>query len=388
MSRFNRSAWQRRALSVANLAPSVGHRVLMYAMKQKLNPETVNLEKVRNFVLANLEADQSALRVNSLPYIINIDSVNACNLACPFCVTGTKQLDRRKALFPTAKAKKLIDNVSSHALLARFHNWGEPFLNKEIFELVRYAHEAKIHTTVSSNLSIEVDNLAEKILDSGLDNLHISIDGLTQSTLEIYRRNANLELILKNIKEIVDLKRKRGSRTPRIEMAFLVFRHNEHELARLDEMKRELGVDAFTASSAFIYHDTFVPENRRFPPSQHIWSNNCHYLYSELMVEADGKVSPCCTNTSDKFDVGNVDEINDLHEFWNKPIFMAMRAKSSGQEWRTEDGSVIDTLCDYCQYISSGHTTIIGRNLSPLPPALIAAGTQFDHKIDDVARRV
>jgi len=388
MPAFNRSLWQRRALSFANAAPFVGERALLFAMKRKLGADVVTLPKVRNFLLANRESGQGTVQVESLPYIINIDSVNACNLACPFCVTGTRQLERRKSHFATPAAKRLIDMVSDHTLIARFHNWGEPFLNRDIFELVRYAHDAGIFTTVSSNLSIEVDGLAEKILDSGLDNLHVSIDGLTQSTLEVYRRKAKIDLIMKNIRDIVALKRSRNSKTPRIELAFLVFRHNEHELPLLGKMKKDLGVDAFTASNAFIYHDTFVPENPLYAPSQHIWSGSCHYLYSELMVEADGKVSPCCTNTSERFDVGTVDEIDNLRAFWNKPVFRAMRAKSSGQGRAAEDFESIETLCDHCEYIANDDCKIIGRTLSPLPPALIAAGEEFHHQIDNVARRV
>jgi MoaA/NifB/PqqE/SkfB family radical SAM enzyme len=359
----------------------------MLAMKQRLNPRAVTLHKVKNFLLANWESQSQALQVRSLPYIVNIDSVNACNLACPFCATGTRQLDRRKALFPTDKAKRLIDKVAPHTLLARFHNWGEPLLNKDVFELIRYASEAGIHTSISSNLSIEVENLAEKIIDSGLDNLHVSIDGLSQKTLEIYRRNADYELVLKNIRDIVRLKRERNSKTPRIELAFLVFRQNEHELELLDEMKQTLGVDAFTASNAFIYHSSFVPENTKYPPSQHIWSDNCHYLYSELMVEADGRISPCCTNTSEKFDVGHVDTLDDLSVFWNQPVFQAMRARSSGQVYVDQSGNSIPTLCDHCEYIGSASSDLIARDLSPLPPALIAAGETFNHQINEVGRR-
>lgn len=387
MSAFNRSRWQRLALAIAYRLPYIGDAALMMAMRRYMNPRALTLKKVRNFIIANRESDLKRVEVESLPYMINLDTINVCNLACPFCVTGTKQLDRKPSRFPLDEAKAVIDKVKSHILIARFHNWGEPFLNKQLFELIRYTHEAGIHTTLSSNLSIKVENLAQKVVASGLDHIHVSIDGLEQSTLERYRRKADIELVLQNIRDIVAEKRRTGSRTPRLELAFLVFRHNEHEVPKLKAMQRELGVDSFTAHSAFIYHDSFVPREAAFQAGQHIWQGSCHYLYSELMVEADGNISPCCTNTSERFDVGTVAELSDMHAFWNKPVFKAMRAKGSGQDWVDENGKHMETLCDYCEYIGSCKDKPADR-LSPLPPALIAAGDQFNHELNEAGEHV
>lgn len=384
---FSRSTWQRRALAVAAMVPFLGEPALFLAMRRVLNPKAVTLAKVRNFIRANRESDQKKIEVESLPYFLNLDTINVCNLACPFCVTGTKQLDRKPTRFPLEQAKAVIDKVKSHILITRFHNWGEPFLNKELFDLIRYAHEAGIHTTLSSNLSIKVDDLAQKVVASGLDQIHVSIDGLEQDTLERYRRNADINLVMKNIHDIVAEKRRTGSKTPRLELAFLVFRHNEHEVSRLDAMREELGVESFTAHNAFVYHDSFIPREEAFQPGHAIWQDNCHYLYSELMVEADGNISPCCTNTSERFDVGTVDELDDIRAFWNKPVFKAMRAKSSGQVWKDSDGKPMATLCDYCSYIGSADKVPTERH-SPRPPALVAAGQQFDHELNEAGEHV
>lgn len=387
MAGFSRSPWQKRALALSRSIPYLGPRLLMQAMRYKLRPETVTLDKINNFILANRESDLKVSEVRSLPYILNMDTINACNLKCPFCVTGTNQLDRKKTRFPNDQAKLLIDKVKSHVLVARFHNWGEPFLNREIFEIIRYARDSGIHTSASSNLSVNVDNLAEKIVNSGLDHLHVSIDGLEQNTLEIYRRKADIDLVYKNIRDIVAMKKKLGSSTPQLELTFLVFKHNEHEVSKLKGMKKALGVDSFSASSAFIYHDSFVPSNPKFQPSQTIWNDSCHYLYSELMVEADGFVSPCCTNTSSRFDVGHVSEIDDLGSFWNNPMFQAMRSKGSHRV-DSDPLSKIETLCDHCEFVNVGNKARCERSLSPLPPALNAAGETFHHGLGKMAGRI
>jgi organic radical activating enzyme len=380
--------WLDRGLTLAAKVPAVGALAVYLAMHAKLPARVVTLAKARNFLLAHAESKARAVTVRSLPYVLNLDTLNVCNLACPFCATGTGQLARKPSRFPLDEARALVDKVREHVLVARFHNWGEPFLNRDIFELIAHAHGAGLYTTVSSNLSVEVAGLAEKIVDSGLDKLHVSIDGLEQSTLERYRRNASMELVLKNIAQIVAVKRQRGVRTPRLDLVMLVFSHNEHEVPRLQHMAKELGVDSFTASRAFIYDQSFVPSDPQYRPAQAIWQGTCGYLYSELMVEADGGVSPCCTNTAARFDVGHVTDIGDVGEFWNRPVFQAMRARSGGRAADAAVADAVPSLCDHCHFVGADNAPRDGAPLSPLPPALAAAGETFRDEQRSLGRRV
>jgi MoaA/NifB/PqqE/SkfB family radical SAM enzyme len=230
---------------------------------------------------------------------------------------------------------------------------------------------------VSSNLSLKGHDLAEKLVESGLDSLRVSIDGITQASLEKYRRNAKLELVLENIRQIVEFKRRRKSSKPSLELVFLVFRHNEHEVPHLPALRKQLGVDSFTPRPAFIYHNSFVPQNPAYQPIQKIFQGTCHYLYSELTVEADGSISPCCTNINSRFDVGTIADLKDVHAFWNGPCFRAMRAFNAGKPRNTDDG---ENLCWHCAFI--GHKNPEPGKLSPLPPSLVADGEQYEHGLD------
>lgn len=379
MLAFGKASLEQKLILLASFAPVLGPAAVGLGLKRRINPRAVTPRKVRNLMLANRESVSRAVEVRSLPYVLNIDTVNACNLACPFCPTGTNQLHRKKSRLSFDEVRRIIDLTESHVLAVRFYNWGEPFINPEIFEMIRYAGARGLHTSVSSNLSLKGEGLAERILDSGLDNLHVSVDGLEQETLEPYRRKADAVRVYDNIRDIVAQRQRRGSSTPRMELVFLVFQHNEHEVPRLAAVGRELGVDAFNASPAFIYHDSFVPRDARYAPLQSIFAHSCHYLYSELTVEADGGISPCCTNSDSRWDIGSIHDLEsaeDLHAFWNGPAFHAMRAHNAGQR---PAGSV-ETLCDHCEYI--GEPLQRPGTLSPLPPAMIASGEGFNHGLD------
>jgi MoaA/NifB/PqqE/SkfB family radical SAM enzyme len=361
--------------------PVLGPKAMEMYLRRKYNERVVTPAKVANFIQAQRDKLEGAVECKSVPWIVNLDTFSGCNLECPFCPTGTDQMQRRKTRMPMARAKKVIDAIKGHALELRLYNWGEPFLNPDIFEIIRYAHDAGLYTVISSNLSIDVENLAQKVVDSRLDRLTVSSDGLEQGTLEAYRRKASAERVYANVRAITAERRRQGVATPSVELMFLVFKHNEHELPQLEAKRRELGADAFRPRRGFIFHDSFVPQHPDYQPLTQIFQGSCDFLYSELTVEANGSVSPCCTNTSTQWDVGSAEELaGDLRGFWNRPAYRAMRAFTGGKASPEAVAPGQDILCRSCDLID--HPNCTKQKLSPLPPSFQAIGLTYLHGLD------
>ena len=346
----------RLALEFAEV-PIVGQIPIGRYLRARYGDRVVTPAKVANFVRTKRDLLRRSVSVESLPTILNLDTFNACNLKCPFCATGTGQMDRAKARMSIDRAKSIIDKVRDHVLEVRFYNWGEPFLNPDIFEIVRYAHDAGLFTIVHSNLSVRVDHLAEQVVASKLDLLQGSVDGLTQETLPIYRRRAEAGLVFDNVRRIAAERARQGATHPRIELAFLVFRHNEHELPQLEVKRRH------------------VPDHPGFRPMQELFEGTCDYLYSELTIEASGAVSPCCANTSERWDVGHIDEVDDVRTLWNGPRYRAMRAFNAGVVEDPDLAGAEPTLCHSCDFVK--HSGTRRRFLSPAPPAFQAQGLAY-----------
>ena len=368
------------ALELASV-PLLGPKAMALYLRRKYCDRVVTPAKVRNFIQAQRDKLDRTVECKSLPWIVNLDTFSGCNLKCPFCPTGTDQMQRRKAHLPMARAKQVIDAVKGHALELRLYNWGEPFLNPDIFEIIRYAHDAGLYTVISSNLSVKVRGLAQKVVDSKLDRLTASIDGISQQSLETYRRRADADLCFENIKDITAERARQGVGSPAVELLFLVFKHNEHELGQLEAKRREIGADLFRPRRAFIFHESFVPQHPDYQPLTQIFHGACDFLYSELTVEATGVVSPCCTNTSSQWDVGTIDDLGgDLHTFWNSPVYRAMRAFTAGKP----DAHILppgqDILCKTCDLID--HPNCSRQPLSPLPPSFQAVGLTYLHGLD------
>ena len=74
-----------------------------------------------------------------------------------------------------------------------FYFQGEPYLNPEFLDMVKFANTKKIYTATSTNAHYLNDANARKTIESGLDRLIISIDGTTQEVYEQYRVGGKLE---------------------------------------------------------------------------------------------------------------------------------------------------------------------------------------------------
>ena len=54
----------------------------------KFAHSSLNVPKLKNFIIACVEEKKVFTKLSSLPYRIIVDPTNACNLGCPLCPTG------------------------------------------------------------------------------------------------------------------------------------------------------------------------------------------------------------------------------------------------------------------------------------------------------------
>jgi len=145
---------------------------------------------------------------------------------------------------------KLIEAIGPYSFAGHFYNNSEPFLNKKIFSYLRTASLHRIETLVSSNLSLPRLN-AEDVVQSGLVNLMVAIDGASQDVYVKYRRGGDLALVLDNVARIAAAKRRVNSPTPFLRWQFLTFQHNLHEVEKAVELARKIGFDSFNTATPY-----------------------------------------------------------------------------------------------------------------------------------------
>ena len=78
------------------------------------------------------------------------------------------------------------------------------------------------------------------MIRSGLDILIFSMDGTNQETYQKYRVGGNFQLVLETLERLAKAKQRLHSRTPLIELQFLVFKHNQQEIDQLISIAKKL----------------------------------------------------------------------------------------------------------------------------------------------------
>ena len=297
--------------------------------------------------------------LSSMPYVYIIDPCNACNLRCPLCPTGLQVLERPTKMMNYDCYRRIIDQIKDYGIEVILHNWGESFLHPRIFDMIRLTADANIGTNISSHFNNITDEMIDRIIDSGLENLTVSLDGVTQDVYEIYRVKGNIENALSGLKRLQARKRERKSRTPVVEWQFIVMKHNEHQLSQAQAIAKELNVERFRAISAGLpYNDidnlhlaeqwmSVNVEFQGYHPGRmsrgFLYDEPCFYPYRAMTINPDGGVAPCCVVYHKKRDFGDA-ETESLRSIWNNKHYRSARSLFSNHP--IDDP--ITTVCDGC----------------------------------------
>ena len=314
-----------------------------------------NRERERNFIIAQQDYMAKRVFVKSLPYLAIIDTGNICNLKCPFCPTNNgeisfsgpkfpKALNRRHCFLDLEKYALVLEAFGKFFFSISLFNWGEPFLNRNIFKMISMAKQFNIEVCLSTNLNIKDPDLAQKICESYPDSLILSIDGLCSETYQKYRRGGDFELVIQNLQKIAAYKKKYRLLKPELIWQFLVFRHNEHEIPFVNSFAYSHGADNVRISGAYIYHEDWIPTNKEYPPLG-ANMNICNFLWTTATIEATGSLSPCCINRDYQYDFGEFTTAQELRELWNGERICASRNFFHERKPNSE------ILCDACSLI-------------------------------------
>lgn len=285
-------------------------------------------KRIGNIMLNHLEYQNKKTILKSRPYKITIDPGNFCNLRCPGCHTGIKHHEMIKPSFlKFDNYKNILDQVKNNALSIALYNWGEPFLNKEIFNIIYYTTENRLGTTVHSNFNQFSEEMAINAVKSGLTHIYLSIDGATQSAYEKYRVKGQIDRVIENLKIMIETRKRMKSKYPIITWKFLVFDHNKHEVQQAMNIAKSIGVDEF---EVFIAHPKLMDiydeaENYRNDPLLlQSLDSQCKSLWSSLYVNSDGSILPCSLSYRPSESFGNLFQ-DDLETIWNNEKFQNAR---------------------------------------------------------------
>ena len=277
-------------------------------------------------------------KVWGMPYGVSVEPVDFCNLACPECPAGLRLLTRPKQRMDVGLFNKILDEAGSRMIYLMLYFQGEPYLHRNIFELMRSACQRNIYTAISTNAQLIDDRYAEQTVRSGLHRIIISMDGATQEVYETYRKHGKLDKVLEGIANLRRWREKLKSKTPYIIVQFIVFRTNQHQLNEIEAFAMNAGADKVEIKTAQLYDFengnplmTDIDRYSRYRKTEggryvikNRLPNRCLRLWNGTVVTASGNVAPCCFDKDAGIITGNAAE-QTLPAIWKNDAYMQFR---------------------------------------------------------------
>jgi MoaA/NifB/PqqE/SkfB family radical SAM enzyme len=295
------------------------------------------------------------------PLSLHIDPSNICNLRCKFCPTGHPDIIhdvlRPRGLMDFSLFKKIIDDLANFPEPLRclhLYKDGEPLLNPDFPAMVKYAKEHKVAQTVetTTNALLISSDMAQKIVDSGLNRIRISIQHVSS---EGYHRLTNtrieFETIVENIR-ILHSKVKNLGYGPSIHVKIIDSGLSEEEkmqfISVFENISDEIHIDAlmgWNKNDLFDFRLGAKPSSGMDPDSPVILRKVCPLPFYSLAVNVDGSVSACCVDWSHGVVVGDLSS-ESLLDIWKGERLHTLRLV------QLADRKHANPVCASCDYVN------------------------------------
>jgi radical SAM protein with 4Fe4S-binding SPASM domain len=273
------------------------------------------------------------------PVSISFEPTTSCNLRCPECPSGLRAFTRPTGMLKNDFFKQTIDQLYKDLFYLVFYFQGEPYLNPDFLEMVKYATKKKIYTATSTNAHYLTDENAKKTVESGLDRLIISIDGTTQDVYQQYRVGGKLEKVIKGAENIVKWKKELNSKKPFVIFQFLVVKPNEHQIEEVKALAEKIGVDDVWLKTAQVYDyendpHQLIPTIEKYSrykrnkegevQFKNKLENHCWRLWHATVISWDGLVVPCCFDKDATHKLGSLKD-KSFKEVWQSDEYVKFR---------------------------------------------------------------
>lgn len=254
-------------------------------------------------------------RAPRLPEIVQIESTNICNAKCVFCPRD--EMHRRQGVMSMALYQKIVDECAALRIEhVRMHNYGEPFIDRQLVEKVRYAKTRGVpQVGMISNGSLITDEVARGMIEAGLDAINISVDASGRETFERTRVGLKYEKVIANIERIVRIRQEMGRRRPKLILSFVRQNDSEDERAFIEHWRRV--ADKVHITDLHNWAGTLNREaNVNYP---------CYRPWLTFTVLWDGRVALCCADFDGREILGDLNT-STIRDIWNaEPYVWARR---------------------------------------------------------------
>ncbi|HEY8490682.1 MAG TPA: radical SAM protein [Dehalococcoidia bacterium] len=304
------------------------------------------------------------------PRSLQVEVTGSCNLRCRMCLVRYRPALGRSASMPFQTFRRLLEELPEVRDVT-LQGLGEPLLAPDLFRMVAYCRERGITVGFNTNATLLTPANGARLIEAGLDWLHVSVDGASPETYQFVRDGARWETVERNVTGFVRLLRERRAVRPEVSLVMVLMRRNLRELPAVVERAARWGIprvfvqglshdfsdapdEAYAAIARYAAEQTVaglpreevetvleqardvaawegvhlrLPALAPRPARAEVDGTpvGCDWPWRAAYVGYDGTVQPCCmVMGSDRAAMGNVHAVS-FREVWEGEAFRRFR---------------------------------------------------------------
>ncbi len=251
-------------------------------------------------------------KIDDYPPNIQIEPTSICNFRCVMCYQADKSFSGKSNGFMGHMSidlyKKIIDEIEGKIEAVTLASRGEPTLNPDIIDMVKYSKNKFLGFKINTNASMLNENLIKNLLDANFAEIVFSVDATDKGTYEKIRINGNYDKIFKNLELFSKIKK---SDFPNTNTITKISGVKIKEDQNINEMKSKVGeyVD-------IVQLVDYTPWENSYNNPIGYMNEPCHQLWHRMFIWHDGKANPCDYDYKSELSKWNVQN-NTISEIWN-----------------------------------------------------------------------
>jgi len=281
-------------------------------------------------------------RHTRVPYSLQIEPTNCCNLACICC--SRSRSSRARGYMDFSLFQRILDDASQIGVkMVRLYLHGESMLHPQIVEMLSYVKRKGIIMHLVTNGTLFTRERIEAILSSNAnraDRIIFSILGYSKEVHERIMRGVDHYQVLKDLSLLLELRKKMGSNGPAIEVIFYTMPENEDEKWKFYEYWHRV-VDHVQVVGA-VSKQLAEFKSTRYG-SVPVRSRTCTYLWDRMIIFWNGDVTTCMADLDGIHRFGNLRE-QSISEVWNCETILSIKQLHKKRHFRNLP------LCSRCDW--------------------------------------
>jgi radical SAM protein with 4Fe4S-binding SPASM domain len=282
---------------------------------------------------------------NMLPFprVVRIEPSAKCNLACSHCPTGT--IDMVRGLMNEKIFEKTLEQVKKNIdyikVVVLYHG-GEPLLNKKFYQMassVRNLSSKLLIKTVTNGMSLSERNISN-LLSCGLNEIEISLDGISPTESEEVRVKSDTAKIVENLKNLI-VARDNANLNLTISVATTQFLRSKLDVSKPEMLNVKtpswlinLFGDSvnYKPTIAMKWPHMKVGEEYELVLADGQDKNQCDHTINTITVRSNGDIVPCCYDLTSQMVLGNVME-QPLFTIFNGSKYKELRTSIQNKDY-------------------------------------------------------